>query len=98
MLLIETCVVGQREASGGDFHRLCGQKKPFVHQSRVSETAFRKFVSTKQTNEQNRTRDLKIKNKQMVTRGEGDNGEKKRKEQARNVNRGLMDTDREGRD
>ena len=35
--------------------------------------------STKQTSEQNRTRDMEIKNKLTVTRGEGDNGGKKGK-------------------
>ena len=36
--------------------------------------------STKQTNEQNRTRDLEIKNNLAVTRGEGEGGHRRKEE------------------
>ena len=50
-----------------------------------------KWNLTKQTNKQNRTKDMEM-NKLTVTRGErgGDNRGKKGKGQLRNMNRGLM--------
>ena len=50
------------------------------------------------TNEQNRTRDLEIKNKVILTRGEGEggNGGRRGRDKPRNTNRGLMDTENGG--
>ena len=49
--------------------------------------------STKQTSEQNRTRDIEVKNKLTVTRGEvgGDNGEEKGEGLSRSIHKGHMD-------
>ena len=37
----------------------------------VTEKSFKEIMATRQTNEQNRSRDMEIKNKLTVTRGEG---------------------------
>ena len=51
--------------------------------------------STKQTNEQNRTRNLEVRNKLTVTKGlgEGNNRGTMGKDKQKNTNRGLIRTD-----
>ena len=52
----------------------------------------------KQINKQNTTRNIEIKNKMIVTRGERDNGRMKGKGPSRNMYKGHMDKVKGGKD